>query len=133
MRNLSLLFLLIFSGAASLSFIDAPTAEQCKKFHTGTFYVKGQPDVTIVRDEKFQTETGTDGKYAKMSVTWTDDCTYELRLVKTNDKANKKAWKKQGMLTVTITECNENSYKFSAMTKGYPDPVLGTIARKEEK
>jgi hypothetical protein len=133
MKKLSSLLLLIFSVTTSLLAQD-PTAADCKQFRTGTFYVKNMPNIVITRDGQFQTETDpATGKYVKMSITWTSDCTYELRLVKSTMRSEKKAWKKLKVLTVTITsvDVEENSYRFSASSPAMMEPVKGTIVKKK--
>lgn len=131
MKKLSLLILLFLGFATSPLLAQEPTAAECKQFRTGTFYVKSMPNVIITRDDKFQTETDpATGKYVKMSVTWTSDCTYELRLVKTTIKKDKKMWKKMKVLTITITDTDETSYKFSATSPMFAEPVKGTIIKK---
>src|ERR1041385_5034611 len=112
MKKIIFVFLLFCSAHV---FAQAPSSSDCKEFHTGTFYVKDMPNVVIVRDAQFQTETTpATGKYMKMSITWLDDCTYQLRMVKTNDRQLKKDYKKIGVLTVKITSVDENSYHFAA-------------------
>jgi hypothetical protein len=131
MHKLSLLLLLFLGFATSPLLAQEPTASECKQFRTGTFYVKNMPNIVITRDDKFQTETDpATGKYVKMSVTWISDCTYELRLVKTTIKKDKKMWKKMKVLTVTITDTDETSYKFSATSPMFAEPVKGTIIKK---
>ena len=128
MKKIIFLFLLFIS--ANL-FAQEPSASECKQFHTGTFYVKGMSNIVITRDAQFQTETNpATGKYIKMSITWIDDCTYELRLVKTNDRKQKKDYKKMGVLTVTITSADENSYHFSATSPVMKEAVKGVIIKK---
>lgn len=131
MKNLSLLILLFLGFATSPLLAQEPTAADCKQFRTGTFYVKNMPNIIITRDAQFQTETDpATGQYVKMSITWTSDCTYELRLVKTTKKGDKKAWKKMKVLTVVITSVDENSYRFSASSPALAEPVRGTIVKK---
>lgn len=130
MRTLPLLFLLLlFGGAKRIS--DTPTSAECLKFHTGTFYDKHEPNVTIVRDEQFQTETDPDGKYMKMKITWLSDCTYQLKPYKTNSHVFRKSWRKVKVLTVAITECDGDSYKYSATSKAIPVAIPGVIVRKK--
>lgn len=126
---------LLFSAFFFLFFAtlhaQAPAAGECAKFHTGTFYAKGMPQVIIERDSLYQVERDPKtGLYVKMSVTWTSDCTYQLRLVKTNDRSHKKTWKKVKVLTITITQVDEDSYHFSAMSPAFTEPVTGVIVRK---
>lgn len=131
MKNSSLLIILFLFIASSHLFSQEPTASECKQFRTGTFYVKSMPNVVITRDENFQVETDpVSGKYVKMSVKWTSDCTYELRLVKTNKREDKKMWKKMKVLVVTITATDEKSYKFSATSVIMSEPVNGTLIKK---
>ena len=129
MKKISLLILLFLFASVAPVFSGTPTSSECLKFHTGKFYIKGDPETIIVRDEKFQTETVKNGDYMKMSVTWTSDCTYELRLVKTNSKEFKRAWRRMKVLTVTITQCYDNSYRFSATSKKLPTPIIDTMVK----
>ena len=127
----SLLLLAFLLGGKLLS-AQVPTASECKNFHTGTFYVKSMPNIIITRDSLYQIETDpATGRYVKMSITWTSDCTYELRLVKTTEKHDKKAWKKMKVLMVTITEVDEDSYRFSAVSPAMAEPVRGTVVKKK--
>jgi hypothetical protein len=129
MKKLFFIFIL-FCSAPLLA--QEPTAAECKKFRTGTFYAVDMPEVVITRDEKFQTETNTiTGKTTKMSITWTSDCTYELRVVKASDKKDKKMWKKIKVLTITITSTSEDAYSFSATAPVFAEPVKGTINVKK--
>jgi hypothetical protein len=125
-------FLLFFLCALTTNlFSQDPSAKDCNEFHTGTFYLKGMPNVIITRDATTQTESDpATGRMVKMSVTWTSDCTYELRLIKTNRKDDRKAWKKMQVLVVVITDVSENSYQFSASSPAMTQPVRGTIVRK---
>ena len=123
-----ILFLFLLFCSANL-FAQEPS--ECKQFRTGTFYVKNMPEIVITRDAQFQTETNpATGKYVKMSITWLDDCTYELRLVKTNDRKQKKDYKKMGVLIVKITSVDENSYHFAASSPAMPQAVTGVIVKK---
>ncbi|CAN5797411.1 hypothetical protein BH11BAC7_BH11BAC7_05210 [soil metagenome] len=89
------------------------------------------PNVIITRDDKYQIETDpATGTYVKMSITWISDCTYQLRLVKTTVKKDKKLWKKMKVLTVTITSTEESSYTFSATSPIFTEPVTGIIIKK---
>lgn len=128
MKNFLFVLFLLCAGSV---FAQTPDASDCKQFHTGTFYVKNMPNIVITRDAQFQTETDpSTGKYVKLSVTWLDDCTYQLRLVKTNDRKQKKDYKKIGVLTVTITSADENSYHFSATSPVMKEAVKGVIIKK---
>lgn len=130
MKKLSFfLLLLLFAGKISA---QAPTASECKDFHTGTFTYKNIPNVIIERDSLYQIERDpTDGSYIKMSITWTSDCTYELRLIKTNKRKDKKFWKKIKVLVVTIVYVDDNSYRFSCSSPAMAEPVKGTIVKKK--
>ncbi|HET6992240.1 MAG TPA: hypothetical protein VFJ43_12985 [Bacteroidia bacterium] len=131
MKNLSLLIFLFLFGATTHLFSQTPSSADCKQFRTGTFYVKGMPNIIITRDETTQTETDpATGKYIKASITWTSDCTYELRMIKTNWKSQRKAWKKLKVLVVTITDTDDNSYQFSAASPALAQPIRGTIVKK---
>jgi hypothetical protein len=131
MKKSSLLFFLFLFGATTHLFSQAPSSSDCKQFRTGTFYLKGMPNVIITRDETTQTETDpSTGRYIKMSVTWTSDCTYELRLIKTNWKSDRKDWKKMKVLVVVITDVEEDRYQFSASSPAMAQPVRGTIVKK---
>jgi hypothetical protein len=131
MKKLSFLLLLIFSVTTSLLAQD-PTAADCKQFRTGTFYLPNMPDIVITRDAEFQTETNTKtGKYIKMRITWIDDCTYQLKTLKTNDRQTRKIDKKIGVLTVVITSVDENTYHFSASSPAMAEPIKGTIIKKK--
>ncbi len=131
MQKTSLLLLFLFAFTSSSLFAQEPTASDCKQYKTGTYYIKNMPNIVITRDAQFQTETDmTTGKYVKMSVTWTSDCTYELRYVKSNKRGEKKIWKRMKVLTVVITSTEEDSYRFSASSPALTEPVRGTIVRK---
>jgi hypothetical protein len=134
MKRLSLLILLFLGFATSPLFAQEPTAAECKQFRTGTFYVKGMPNIVVTRDEHFQIETDTKtGKYIKMSIVWIDDCTYQLKTVKTNHgRKQKKIDKQIGTLTVVITsvDVDAGSYQFSASSPAMSEPVRGTIVKK---
>jgi hypothetical protein len=126
---LSFLFLLFLPQLHA----QGPTASECRQFRTGTFYAKGMPNVIIERDSLFQTERNLDdGTYVTMSIKWTSDCTYELRFVKSNKRREKKLWKKLKVLVITITYADSNdSYRFSASSPMFAEPVKGTIIRKK--
>ncbi|MEO5642340.1 MAG: hypothetical protein ABIQ40_16315 [Bacteroidia bacterium] len=131
MRKFTFLLLILSAFATSSLLAQEPTAAQCQNFHTGTFYVKEMPNVIITRDDKYQIETDpATGTYVKMSITWISDCTYQLRLVKTTVKKDKKLWKKMKVLTVTITSTEESSYTFSATSPIFTEPVTGIIIKK---
>jgi hypothetical protein len=124
------LFVFLLFCSANL-FAQAPASSDCKQFHTGTYYVKNMPNIVITRDAQFQTETNPEtGKSVKMSITWLDDCTYQLRFVKSNDRQQKKDYKKIGVLTVRITSVDENSYHFAATSLAMPQAVTGVIVKK---
>jgi hypothetical protein len=135
MKKLFPLVLLFLGFATSPLFAQEPTVAECKQFRTGTFYVKGMPNVVVTRDENFQIETDTKtGKYIKMSIVWIDDCTYQLKTVKTNHgRKQKKLDKKIGTLTIVITsvEADGKSYQFSASSAAMSEPVRGTIEKKQ--
>lgn len=131
MKKIAFLLLLLSAFATSSLIAQEPTADECKNFHTGTFYVKEMPNLIITRDDKYQIETDpATGKYVKMSITWTSDCTYQLRLVKTTVKKDKKLWKKMKVITVTITSTEESSYQFSATSPIFAEPLKGVIVKK---
>ena len=129
MKNISLLFLLLlFSGKISA---QSATADECNQFRTGTFTYKAMPDIIIERDSLYQTERNpADGSYVKMSIKWTSPCTYELRLVDTNKRKDKKFWKKIKVLTVTITYVDDDGYRFSCTSPAIETPIVGTVLRK---
>jgi hypothetical protein len=106
-----------------------PTDAQCKQFHIGVFHYKGARRVTITRDSLYQVERRPNGKYVKASITWTSPCTYELRLVDTNIRSQKKLWARAGILVVSITAVDNDSYRYSAVWGGL-GKVRGTIIKK---
>jgi hypothetical protein len=60
-------------------------AQSCLSVHTGNFKISdSKTGVTIIaRNEKYQIEENVTQNFKIMfSITWTDDCTYELRPVK---------------------------------------------------
>lgn len=126
---LLLLFLLVFTGKNL--FAQAPGASECGKFHTGTYYYKDIPGVIVERDSLTQTERDpATGRYVTMSIKWTGECSYELRLIKTNDKHDRKFWKKVKVLVVNITYVEENTYRFTVTSAGLPDAIRGTMTKK---
>lgn len=120
------LFLLVLGGSKTLF-----AQTDCGKFHTGTFYYKDIPNVIVERDSLFQTERDpTTGRYVTMSIKWTGACSYELRLVKTNDRHDKKFWRKVKVLTVEITYTEDNMYRFTVTSPALPQAIRGSLTKK---
>lgn len=110
---------------------DQPTANDCSYFRTGKFTFKEAPQAIVDRDNQFQTErVPATGWFIKMSITWTSDCTYELRLVDTNSRKTRRQWKKAKVMKVVITSVDGDSYTYSATTGLSPTPVTGTMIKK---
>jgi hypothetical protein len=125
----------LLTGAVAQNTLSAQdiTPAECQQFRTGTFYNPSAPHLTITRDSLYQVETDTrTGDISKFKVTWVDDCTYKLEFIESTDREVRKAAKVMGILTVTITSVEEDSYKFRASSEAANDvPMRGTMKRKE--
>jgi len=135
MNHLSRLLILFTIVAGSMSLgAQTVTDEECMKFHNGTFVDGSLSYVTIVRDSstQIQTETNTlNGKTSTYSIKWLNACTYELDLIKTNDKQERKASKAMGILRVQITSFDEDGYSYIATAPGMEGPFRGTVKWKK--
>lgn len=107
--------LFALSGAAQAQ-RAAPAA--CRAVHTGNFRVPADEKVPkesfVERGPDYQIETAEEGKLKLLySVKWTDDCTYELRFVKTLQGKRKYELPPDAVLTVHILEVTDTNYKAS--------------------
>lgn len=84
----------------------------CSGIKTGKFRIEDEESGTtlITRTEKFQIEENEEFGYKlKLSVTWIDDCTYQLKPVE--DLLNPKAELPTMILTCNISEVNSDNYQ----------------------
>lgn len=84
----------------------------CSEIKTGIFRIKDENSGTtlITRTDKFQIEENEELGYKwKLSVTWIDDCTYQLKPVE--DLLNPKAELPTMIVTCEISEVNSNYYQ----------------------
>jgi hypothetical protein len=78
--NIKLAFLTFFIFVTTLTAIAQKTT--CKSLHTGSFkvFTKESGNTFIERTEKYQLEKNDKLGYEIIfDITWTDECTYELR------------------------------------------------------
>ncbi len=88
---LPLAFLLLFYSCSSGTDKEENKSKEnsCAQFRTGNFLFhlkdkRGDSFFTIKRNDSIQTETDEKtGNYSKLSVKWTDPCTYELKMIET--------------------------------------------------
>ena len=132
-RLFPVLALLLMAMSPSAIVAQTITNDECMKFHTGTFVDGSMSQITIVRDSAFQVETNTNtGKSSTYAITWTSPCTYVLKFVSSEDKADKKAAKRMGDLTVTITSYDDDGYKYIATAPNMQGAIRGSIKWKEK-
>ncbi|MGL4597480.1 MAG: hypothetical protein ACRCYO_08135 [Bacteroidia bacterium] len=104
----------------------------CQKFHAGKFKLNDMPGIVVERDSLYQIERDPKtGHYAKYKITWIDDCTYVLKLIKTNDKTQRKGNRQIGDLQVKIIAVEGDVYTYSATSlkrKELP-PIKGKMTK----
>ena len=90
--------------------------KECKDYKTGKFLLESEKygtKYTIERSDSIQFETDlTTGESTTLSVTWINECTYELRLAK--KRRFFKRFFKEDILTIEILEVFDNGYRYSA-------------------
>ncbi|MCB2406971.1 hypothetical protein [Hymenobacter lucidus] len=117
--------LLAFGGAAQAQ-QASPAA--CRTVRTGHFRVpsddKVSQDSFVERGPDSQIETAEAGKLKLLySVKWLDDCTYELRFVKTLKGSREYELPPDAVLTVHILEVTDKAYT-SSVTSSFSDMKL---------
>ena len=89
MQNQTIRKLISFTILFLFSCTSSKYEKGCEQFKTGNFifYIKGkQQDVSfmIERKDSIQIETEPiSGKFSKLSIKWTDSCTYEIKMLET--------------------------------------------------
>jgi hypothetical protein len=129
-----ILLLIFFIAAGKPLSAQTITDEECMKFHHGTFVDGSLSYIEIVRDSIKNTQTETDtrtGKYSTYKITWLNACTYELDLIKSTDKQQRKASKAMGTLRVQITSFDDDGYSYIATALTLPGPLRGTVKWKK--
>jgi hypothetical protein len=101
--------LLVFSLFFNLSLNT--NAQTCASLHEGKFKLseKELGITTITRNEKYQTEANPSFNII-FSITWVDECTYELRPVKVI-KGDVSILEKDIVVTVEIIDIKKHGYK----------------------
>jgi hypothetical protein len=132
MASFRFLFALTLILSAFKSNAQTITNEECMKFHTGTFVDGSMSEITIVRDSAFQVETNTKtNKSSTYSITWINSCTYVLKFVKSEDKADRKAAKAMGDLTVRIVSYDADGYSYIATAPNMQGAIRGSVKWKK--
>lgn len=93
----------------------------CSKIRTGKFKIEDElSGVTLItRTEDFQIEENKElNQKLKLSITWLDDCTYQLKPVE--DLLDPKAELPTMILTCYITEVNDNQYQQISVSDASP-------------
>jgi hypothetical protein len=101
-----LAFLFVYTNYAQEKLIDCSSLTQGK-----FFYIQDSTNhkVVIERKKKKQIETNeTTGEVTTFKITWTGNCTYQLKQVWSNKKERRK--KKYGTSEITITEASGSGY-----------------------
>jgi hypothetical protein len=131
--NMNLIKKLVLTAGILLSAHLAFAQENdCQKFHAGKFKLNEMPGIVIERDSLYQIERDPKtGHYAKYKITWIDECTYVLKLIKTNDKTQRKGNRRIGDLQVKIIAVDGDVYTYSATSlkrKELP-PIKGKMTK----
>lgn len=132
MKSITLIFAFILATCVTENVqAQIATASECAQYKTGEYYAPTMPWIVITRDSTTQVELDTKtGKSATYSVTWVDSCTYELRFVKSTDKAMRKSGRKIKVLRIQITSVDEEGYKYIATAPEINEPIRGSMKRK---
>ena len=114
--------LLTLAGAAHA---QQATPSACRAIRSGHFRVpaddKVPSDSYVERQDDYQVETAEGGKIKLLySVKWTDDCTYELRFVKTLKGNHKYELPPDAVLKVRILEVTDKAYQASVTSSFSP-------------
>lgn len=117
--------MLALGGAAQAQ--QAPPAA-CRTVRTGHFRVPADDKVSeesfVERGPDSQIETAEGGKLRLLyAVRWVDDCTYELRFVKTLQGRRDYELPPEAVLTVHILEVTDKAYT-SVVTSSFSDMEL---------
>ena len=140
-RNKSLLqlkVLVIWALAVSLFSCNLDKNEQnCNQFKQGRFVYNlrnqnGQIDrkFSIIRNDSIQTETDVkSGEFSKLSIKWTSDCNYELKLIETTFifPESLQKMRKTVPLKTTILVSTDRYYVFKAKRDNYNFVMTDTI------
>jgi hypothetical protein len=98
----------------------------CNRFKTGTFALKGDENVLVIRTENFQVEW--DKKAMNTSwykIKWINNCTYTTTLVKADN--SDEIILKGIPVTIEILETGEKSYKYKISTSEYKVEDFGEM------
>lgn len=121
---------MLFFGATS------PQAKlDCSEFKTGSFKMlnenKKEESVTVERTSSFQFEHDeASGQTTKLSIGWTDDCTYYLEYIEGFDGMEKTFQGRK--LWVKIIEVKGKMYKYAAWFAGEEEQkIYGWIKKIE--
>lgn len=93
--------------------IAAANAQSCLSVHTGNFKISNsETGVTVIaRNEKYQIEENLKLNFKIIfSITWTDDCTYELRPVRLIG-GDSSLFIKDAVVTTKITKVKSHGYQ----------------------
>jgi hypothetical protein len=126
------LILLLFAATPATAQI---TNEECMKYHHGNFVDGSLSYIHIVRDSVTNTQVETDtrtGKKSTFSIVWLNACTYELTMISSDDKKERKASKAVGTLRVVITAYDDDGYSYIATASGIPGPIRGSVKWKKD-
>lgn len=122
---MGILFTLLLTCLSSSSNAD------CSDFRTGTYSLKDAEvgtDHLIERTNTIQTETNLKtGTKSIFSVTWINDCEYELTIIEGRDEVMN--YFKDKTLVVQITQTTENGYSFDSFIKGTDRVVSNYVTR----
>lgn len=108
MRQIFYIGLFVIIGFQSLA---QEKLADCKKFHTGEFFMTSDPDILIIRSENFQVEW--DKKQMTTSwyrIRWKSPCKFTSTLVKTD--APSELMMKGIPVLIEILETKKKSYKY---------------------
>ena len=106
---------LLYSGLLLVLFSAcAPAERDCEKFRNGKFRLEmaGVPKTVVTRTDSIQLEQRSEGGVSdRYRIRWIDDCTYEARLITTND-TSERAFSMGEAFQFTITNTFAAGYGF---------------------
>jgi hypothetical protein len=110
---------------------SAPTSNECKKFHEGTFKMMFEGKLIIIkRNANKQFEYYDNSKTpASFYIKWLDDCSYTLRPDVSHFKKYPQT-PKNALVTVKIVSSSPNSYHIKA-TSNFSSLVLDEVSKIE--
>ena len=125
---------LFFAGFCWVACTGAPPTD-CRRFETGEFTFRhhdaqGSFSYLISRRKGIQTEIDQQtGSVSKLAVKWTGPCTYELRLLESNEHFSPtvQAMRKKSPLRTEILSYTDTYYIFRAQRVGSDFVVTDTL------